>query len=94
MRFIVVLVLFSFIAYSSSYEAAEADPQEEFDPTAEFDELEQEEDLIDELSLLGDKLKYKCVEKYCSYRCRRFMKPPYTATCENNKCKCKRVKKE
>ena len=88
MRFIVVLVLFSVIAYSSCYETVEVDELEEFDPT------ELIEDQLEEITFLGDKLKPKCVEKYCARRCRWFMKPPYTAVCENNKCKCKRVKKD
>ena len=88
MRFIVVFVLFSIIAYSSCYEVAEADPLEE------FDQAEVSEDQLEELSFLEDKLKLKCVEKYCAYRCRMYMKPPYKATCENNKCRCRRVKKE
>jgi len=88
MRFIVVLVLFSVIAYSSCYEVIETEELEEFDPT------ELIEDQLEEITFLGDKLKPKCYKKYCAYRCRQFMKPPYTAVCKNNKCRCRRIKKE
>ncbi|CAG9807098.1 unnamed protein product [Chironomus riparius] len=87
MRFMVVLVIFSVIAYSSCYEDAEADPLEEFDPA----EISEEE--LEEITFLGDKLR-KCVEKYCAYRCRMFMKPPYAAVCENSKCRCRKIQKQ
>jgi hypothetical protein len=88
MRFIAVLVIFSVIAYSSCYEAVEVEELEAFDAT------ELIEDRLEEITFMGDKLDLKCVEKYCAYRCRLFMRPPYRAVCENNKCRCRKITKE
>jgi len=85
MRFIVVLVLFSVIAYTSCYEFIETEELEEFDPT------ELIEDQLEEITFLGDHPIRKCNIRACTRKCQRLMKPPYRAACRNDKCRCKRL---
>lgn len=84
MRFIVILVIFSVIAYSSCYEVAEADPLEEFGE-------EFSEDQIEEITFVEDLPTRKCNIRSCIRKCQSIMKPPYRAACRNDKCRCKRL---
>ena len=90
MRFIVVLVLFSIVAYASCYEDAEQDVLDIDSTELIEDELEEE---LEEISFADDKLKRKCSPRRCARKCYRFMRPSYRAVCRNNKCACKRFRR-
>ena len=86
MRFIVVLVIFSIVAYASCYEDAEED-------VLDIDPTELIEDELEEISFAADKLKKECTVERCARKCRRFFRPSYRAGCRKNRCVCNRFRK-
>ena len=85
MRFIVVLVLFSIVAYASCSEDAEQD-------ALDIDSTELFEDEPEEITYAEDKSKKKCDAGKCSRKCKKSTKPVYEGFCRKNKCVCRKIK--